>query len=117
MRRGEPKKRQEPRRSKSFGNESQVESSAVADDEKWRRRESNGANEIPISLDDNDLHAEPTAVVALGYRASDITSQCLSSNDMNDSPDDLQFVINSWQRLSLEVRQVICSIVEAAVVQ
>jgi hypothetical protein len=83
----------------------------------WRRRESNPANESPISLDDNDLHAEPTAVVAPGHRASDITSQCLSSKDMNDSPDDVQFVISSWQSLSLEVRRVICSIVEAAVVQ
>ena len=34
-------KRQNPRRSKGFDNESQVKSQAVARDKKWRRRESN----------------------------------------------------------------------------
>lgn len=38
---GIPHKRRNPRRSKGFGNDSQSESSAVADDKKWRRRESN----------------------------------------------------------------------------
>ena len=37
---GTPQKRLNPRLSKGLGNESQSESSADADDEKWRRRES-----------------------------------------------------------------------------
>ncbi|BBO35201.1 tyrosine-type recombinase/integrase [Lacipirellula parvula] len=36
-----PQKRRNPRSSKGFGNDSQSQSLAVADDNKWRRRESN----------------------------------------------------------------------------
>jgi len=110
-------KRQNPRRGKGFGNESQTESSAVADDPKWRRRQSNTTDEGSIAIDHNDLQRVKQAVVAPGHRASDMMGLFLAVNGIDADRGALQFVIDAWPSLSTEDRMAICSIVRANVVR
>jgi hypothetical protein len=83
--------------------------------QKWRRRESNPPEEIPIILVDNNLQEGQPAAAAPGQRAGDIVRQRLTINGMDVERDVLQCVIDAWPNLSPGVRHAICSIVRVMV--